>query len=95
MSFDVGTGDEAIESELPALEQLVAMGYEYKSQSEINKTRKDYRDALLYDRLEAAIRKHNPDFDEDGIHDTLNQLKEDSFPRNLDPVDTNEKVRAK
>ena len=31
MNFDVGTGDEAIESELPALEQLVAMGYEYQS----------------------------------------------------------------
>jgi len=95
LSFDVGTGDEVIESELPALEQLVAMGYEYKSQSEINKTRKDYRDVLLYDRLEAAIRKHNPDFDEDGICDTLNQIKDDNFPRNLDPVDTNEKVRAK
>ncbi len=95
MIFDVGTGDEATESELPALEQLVAMGYEYKSQSEINKTRKDYRNVLLYDRLEAAIRKHNPDFDEDGIRDTLNQITEDSLPRNLDPVDTNEKVRAK
>jgi len=29
MSFDVGTGDEAVESELPALEQLVAMGYSF------------------------------------------------------------------
>ena len=48
MDFDVGTGDEATESELPALKQLVAMGYEYKTQSELNKTRRDFREALLY-----------------------------------------------
>ena len=37
MNFDVGIGKEASESELPALEQLVAMGYEYKTQAELNK----------------------------------------------------------
>jgi type I restriction enzyme R subunit len=95
MNFDVGTGDEVEQSELPALEQLVTMGYEYKSQSELNRKRKDYRQVLLYDRLEAAIRKLNPELDEDGIHDALAQLHEDSYPYTLDPVDTNEKIRAK
>jgi len=95
MNFDVGSGPEAIESELPALEQLVTMGYQYYTQAELNKTRTDYRDVLLYDRLEQAIRKLNPDFDEDGIHDAVEQIREERFPHNLDPVETNEKIRAK
>ena len=33
--------DEWLKSELPALEQLSAMGYEYKSQADLNKTRRD------------------------------------------------------
>ena len=57
MDFDVGAGDEATESELPALKQLVAMGYKYKTQADLNKIRRDYREALLYDRLE----KSNPE----------------------------------
>ena len=95
MDFDVGTGDEAVESELPALKHLVAMGYEYKTQSELNKTRRDFREVLLYDRLEKAIRRLNPELDEDGIHDALGQIGEGSYPHNLDIVETNEKVRAK
>ena len=95
MSFDVGDGDEAVESELPALEQLVAMGYSYLTQTNLNKERKDYRQVLLNDRLAQAIRKHNPDLDDDGVHDTLEQIKEDTFPHHLDQVDTNEKIRAK
>ena len=80
MSFDVGSGPEAKESELPALEQLVAMGYQYITQAELNKTRTDYRDVLLYDRLEQAIRNLNPNFDDDGIHDAIQQISEDRFP---------------
>ena len=95
MNFDVGKGPEAIESELPALEQLVAMGYEYITQANLNKSRTDYRDVLLYDRLEQSIRRLNPDFDDDGIHDAMEQIREDRFPHNLDPVETNEKIRAK
>ena len=71
VKFIVGEGDEAQESELPALELLHNLGYEYKSQLELNKTRSDYRQVLLYDRLEQAIRKLNPKFDEDGIQDAL------------------------
>ena len=95
MSFDVGSGPEAKESELPALQQLVAMGYQYMTQAQLNKTRTDYRDVLLYGRLEQAIRNLNPDFDDDGIHDALQQISEDRFPHSLDPVETNEKIRAK
>ena len=87
--------EEWLKSELPALEQLYAMGYEYKSQGELNKGRKDYREVLLYDRLETAIRKLNPEFDDDGVYDPVNQINESSFPYTLDVMDTNEKIRAK
>ena len=87
--------DEWLKSELPALEQLKAMGYEYKSQANLNKERKDFREVLLYDRLEKALRKHNPEIDDEGIYDALGQIRETNFPYNLDPVDTNEKIRAK
>jgi type I restriction enzyme, R subunit len=87
--------DEWLKSELPALEQLYAMGYEYKSQSDLNKTRRDYREVLLYDRLEAAIRRINPELDEDGVYDALSQISESSFPYTLDHLETNEKIRAK
>ena len=95
MNFKVGKGDEVTESELPALEQLVAMGYEYKSQADLNKERKDYRQVLLNKRIEDALKRLNPELDEDGIHDALGQILEDSYPYTLDPVDTNEKIRAK
>ena len=95
MSFDVGKGKEASESELPALEQLVNMGYEYKTQAELNRTRKKYSEILLYDRLEEALKRLNPEIDEDGIQDALSQLEESRYPHHLPPVDTNEKIRAK
>jgi hypothetical protein len=46
--------DEWLKSERPALEQLSAMGYEYKNQADLNKSRRDYREVLFYDRLEAG-----------------------------------------
>jgi type I restriction enzyme R subunit len=95
MSFDVGKGKEASESELPALEQLVNMGYEYKTQAELNRTRKKYSEILLYDRLEEALKRLNPEIDGDGIQDALSQLEESRYPHHLPPVDTNEKIRAK
>ena len=59
MSSIVGTieKEEWLESEHPAIQQLQAMGYEYKSQSELNKERKDYREVLLYNRLEDSNQK--------------------------------------
>ena len=87
--------DEWLKSELPALEELSEIGYEYKSQSELNKERRDYRELLLYDRIEAAIRKHNPELDEDGYYEALSEINESKFPYTLDSMDTNEKIRAK
>ena len=49
--------EEWLKSELPASEQLYAMGYEYKSQADLNKERRDYREVLLYDRIEASYSK--------------------------------------
>jgi type I restriction enzyme R subunit len=71
------------------------MGYEYASQQALNLERKDYRQILLYDRLIKAIRKLNPEIDDDGVFDALDQIKEENFPTNLDPMDLNEQIRAK
>lgn len=87
--------EEFFESEKPALDQLIAMGYEYKTQQEINLERQDYRQVLLYQRLKNAIIKINPELDEDGVYDALEQIKEDSFSSNWDVMDTNERIRAK
>lgn len=95
MNFNVRQGGEGTESELPALKQLVAMGYEYKNQAEINKMRKKYSRVILYDVLEDAIRRLNPELDETGIKSARSQLDEDNYPDNLPVVDTNEKIRAK
>jgi len=96
MKFDADDNiDEYTKSELPAIEQLRKMGYAYLNQQDLNKTRRDYREVLLYDRLEAAIRKLNPELDEDGIRDALHQIEEQNFPYTLDHLDTNERIRAK
>ena len=95
MDFVVGRGPEVTESELPALKQLVAMGYEYKAHTELCRERRDLREVLLYGRLEAAIKKHNPELDEEGICDAMAQIDESVYPHDLDIVETNEKVRAK
>ncbi len=93
----VGTTEkeEYLKSERPAIQQLVAMGYEYKNHSDLNKERRDHREVLLYDRIEAAIRKHNPELDEDGVYEALSEINESKFPYTLDMMDTNEKARAK
>jgi type I site-specific restriction-modification system R (restriction) subunit len=87
--------DEYDESEEPAIHQLRAMGYDYLGQIELNKERRDFREVLLYDRLEAAIRRINPELDEDGVYEALDQINETNFPYTLDVMDTNERIRAK
>src|SRR5215207_3128284 len=87
--------DEWIESEQPAIQQLQAMGYEYKNRYELNNERKDFREVLLYNRIRTAIRKHNPFFDDEGVNEALSKINESNFPYTLDPMDTNEKIRAK
>lgn len=97
MSF-VGTiedKEEWLKSEKPALELLSALGYEYKSQADLDKERTDNREVLLYNRLEKAIRRLNPVIDDEGVFDALRQINESNFPYSLDPIDTNEKIRAK
>ncbi len=39
--------------------------------------------------------KLNPELDDDGVHDAINQINESTFPYTLDVIDTNEKIRAK
>ncbi|KFM19424.1 putative type-1 restriction enzyme MjaXP R protein [Marine Group I thaumarchaeote SCGC AAA799-P11] len=95
MTFVVGKGAEIEQSELPALEQLVSMGYQYISKNDLNKERKKTTEVLLYDRLQQAISRINPELDSDGVADALNQIREDSFPFSLDTMETNEKIRAK
>ena len=95
MDFEIGTGKEVRESELPALEQLVAMGYKYKSQKALNHTRKKQSEILLYDRLEKAVKHLNPQLDGNGVRGAILQIRDGAYPHNLDPVDTNEKIRAK
>jgi len=95
LKFVVGTGDEITESELPALEQLYKMGYDYLSQSDLNKTRRDYREVLLYDRLESAIRRINDLNDDDLVNEAISQISEVNFPHIFDSMDTNEQIRAK
>ena len=91
----MGTGHEIEYSELPALKQLVTMGYYYMSKTDLNKERKRTTEVLLYGRLRRAITRINPELDSDGIDDALNQIRENSFPFTYDTMDTNEKVRAK
>ena len=95
MEFIVGEGDEAKYSELPALEQLTKMGYEYKSKAQINQDREKTTEVLLYGKLKEAIGKINQNLDKDGIEEVKNQIKEDLFPFRSPMIDTNEKIRAK
>lgn len=95
MIFDVGNGDEVEHSERPALEQLVGLGYNYKTRSEIIKEREKTTQVLLHKRLKDALHRINPDLDEDGISDAFDQIKEDSFPFAHSIIETNKQVHAK
>jgi len=87
-----GNGPEWDESEKPAIEQLVQMGFEYKNQRELNKTRESYNEPLLLDRLEKAILRLNPWIDEDGVADAIRQLRKSGT--NI-AIDANEITHAK
>jgi len=94
MNFKVDPGEEGQETELPALKLIHSLGYDYKTNSEINKERTDHRQTVLYGRLKDAIKRLN-NLDDDGVKEALRQIHEDSFPANLDLVDANERVRTK
>ncbi len=92
--YDVDGGEEGSLVELPALRQLVAMGYEYKSRSELNKEERiDYRDVLLHTRLHTALEKLNPGISDEEIDEAVKQLKENKSSDT--PVTTNRKIHAK
>lgn len=94
MNFKVDPGEEGQETELPALKLIHSLGYDYKTNFELNKERTDHRQAILYGRLVDAIKRLNK-LDDDGVKDALRQIHEDAFPGNLDLVEANERVRTK
>ena len=94
MNFKVDKGEEGQETELPALKLIHALGYDYKTNFELNQERTDHRQAILYDRLRAAIKRLN-NLDDEGVEDAIRQIHEDAYPANLDLVDANERVRTK
>ena len=55
MNFKVDKGSEAKEVELPALELIHKLGYDYKNHFELEVEREDFHEALLYKRLRKAI----------------------------------------
>jgi type I restriction enzyme, R subunit len=70
-----GHGPEWEYSEKPAKEQLIKLGYEYKSNQQLNLERDAYNQGLLLQRLKKAIKKINPWIDEEGVQNTLTQLQ--------------------
>ena len=87
-----GHGPEWEESEKPALEQLVQLGFEYKTRAELNQTRESDLEPLLIDRLRQAILHLNPWIDEFGIEGAIRQFKR--FETNI-PIDANEIAHAR
>ena len=89
-----GHGKEWEFSEKPAIEQLVKMGYTYKTNKEINSERDDYSEPLLLDRVKEAIKRINVDDDgnqwilgeDEAIQDAINKLRR--FNTNS-PIDAN------
>ena len=94
MNFKVDQGPEGLEVELPALELIYKLGYNYKNHFELEVERDDFHEALLYKRLRKAIEDLN-DLDEDEVNDALEQIHERNFPARLDPVEANERIRIK
>ena len=94
MNFKVDQGPEGIEVELPALELIHKLGYDYKNHFELEVEREDFHEALLYKRLRKAIATLN-DLDDEEVNDALNQIHERNFAARLDPVEANERIRIK
>lgn len=94
MNFKVDQGPEGLEVELPALELIHKLGYDYKNHFELEVEREDFHEALLYKRLRKAIENLN-DLDEDEVNDALEQIHERNFPPRLDSVEANERIRIK
>jgi len=87
-----GHGPEWEHSEKPALEQFIKLGWLYQSQSVLNKTRDDFHEPLLLDRLENSIRKLNSWIDDYGVEDAIMQFRK--FDTNV-PIEANEIAYAR
>ncbi len=94
MNFKVDQGPEGLEVELPALELICKLGYDYKNHFELEVERDNFHEVILYKRLRDAIENLN-DLDNDEVNDVLNQIHERNFVPQLDPVEANERVRIK
>lgn len=70
-----GHGTEWQYSEGPAINQLIKMGYEYKSNLQLNKERDAYNQGLLLNRIQKALKKFNTWIDDEGVSETLTQLQ--------------------
>jgi len=90
--YAVADGEEARESELPALRQLEAMGYAYVSPRDINAERESTREVVLRRRLAEAIGRLNPGLSRDEVGEAIRQLEEGRHGESL--VEGNERVHA-
>jgi type I restriction enzyme R subunit len=83
-----GHGPEWEESEKPALEQLIKMGYRYETQKELDqkRTKQDggFGEPIIIDIFKKQIQKLNPWLDEDGIQEVLAKLKKTETEVQLD-----------
>ena len=87
-----GHGPEWEQSEKPALEQLIRLGFEYKTRRELDETRESDLEPLLIDQLAKAILRLNPWIDKHGIKETIRQFKK--FESNVS-IDANEIIHAR
>ena len=83
---------EWVYSEKPAIDQFIKMGYEYKSQRELQAERTSRFDVLLPKRLETALKKINPWLYPEDIEEVIRQLRK--FDTNIS-LEANEITYAK
>ena len=95
MNFRIEDKPEGKEVELPALETITKLGYDYLDHFQIRAEREKTTEVILYKRLKKAIERLNPELDEEQVNDALSQIHERNFSSSLDPVEANEKVRIK
>lgn len=66
--------DEEVKVELPAIEQLKQLGWDYVPGSILAAERGSFRDVVLVQRLEAALRRLNPWISEENLTKVMREL---------------------
>lgn len=79
-------------SEKPAIDQLIKLGYEYKTQKELLQERTSRYDVLIPNRLEKTLKKLNPWMYDDDIAEAIRQIRK--FDTNI-ALEANEIAYAK